>query len=92
MNFLRLSLLFGLEDVSTTESWSVGFHVDDLEASHSRARTLIKHFYSQGASFVSDIPLGVLRVRVTGDKGVIDAGALWEDLKSAVTGMPLVEV
>jgi hypothetical protein len=90
LNFLRLSLLFGPEDRSTTESWSIGLHVDDLPAAHARAQALIKHFYSQGVSVVSDIPLNVLRVRVTGDAAVIDGGELWEDLKSAVAGQARV--
>lgn len=91
MSFLRLTLLFGAEDTSTTESWTFGLDVEDLQAAHDRANTLVKHFYGQGVSVVSDIPLNVLRVRVTGDESIVDAGELWEDLKSAVAGRPRVE-
>ncbi len=90
MSFLRLSLYFGPEDVATTESWSIGLEVSDLAAAHERAGLLLECAYKQGVSVISDIPLNVLRVRVTAHEDIVDTGELWEDLKSAVAGKPRV--
>lgn len=88
---IRLSLLKSAAVLSTRSCSTLFIDVDDLSEAQERARLLIDTFYPQGVVIETSIPPTVLTVRMTGLQEVVDPeDQLWEDLKSAVAGKPLV--